>query len=535
MSSRSKLLLTAATAAMAVGLGACGGSASGPSGKRDAGYATDGTFTIGITRDPASFDPFTFGLGGLQELAYDSLVNQLPDGEFVSGLAERWDTDEYGGTFTLRPDVTCSDGAPLTAKTVKENIEYVSNPENKSPQYGLNTPTVPITVTADDEARTVTVKYPEKYGFTLHTLGRLPIVCASGLANMKSLITTSAGTGPYVLESLKPGDRATLKLRKDYAWGPDGATAAIEGLPATVVLRLVENESTAANLLLSGELNLARVIGEDRQRLEPQGLEVLKKNTSTDSGAWAHLNQRAGRALSDARVRKALVRALNLDQVVQISTGGNGTRANGLLVLEPAVCTDFDIAPLLPEQDVDEAGRLLDKAGWQMGANGVREKDGSPLSIDLVYSPDAGSPFHRPTVEFLSESWRKVGIDVNVVSPERTKLVEILFTTRDWDVYMTGMSFSLPSQIVRFISGGEDAPLNYAGTDNEEFTRHATKAIESPGEAGCESWYAAEEALVSNVHILPMSRRNDLWWVNGGEVQLSRYEGVVPLSLRVFK
>ena len=48
------------------------------------------------------------------------------------------------------------------------------------------------------------------------------------------------------------------------------------GFPSEVVVRIVENESTAANLLLSGEVNAAGVAGPDRQRLESEGYFVIE-------------------------------------------------------------------------------------------------------------------------------------------------------------------------------------------------------------------------------------------------------------------
>jgi len=73
-------------------------------------YATDGTFTMAVGDDLGIFDPYRTGIFGYSKLAYDSLVNLQPDGTFASGLAQKWTADAHSATFTLRPDVTCSDG-----------------------------------------------------------------------------------------------------------------------------------------------------------------------------------------------------------------------------------------------------------------------------------------------------------------------------------------------------------------------------------------------------------------------------------------
>ena len=92
--------------------------------------------------------------------------------------------------------------------------------------------------------------------FLLQSTGAgLFIVCAQGLADRTILATGTDGTGPFVLEEAVPNDHYTFRARDDYTWGPDGATTDAPGFPSEAVLRVVENESTAANLLLSGEVN----------------------------------------------------------------------------------------------------------------------------------------------------------------------------------------------------------------------------------------------------------------------------------------
>ena len=48
-----------------------------------------------------------------------------------------------------------------------------------------------------------------------------------------------------------PGDHYTLDRRKDYAWGPGDWKSDQDGLPDKVTIRVVANETTSANLLLS--------------------------------------------------------------------------------------------------------------------------------------------------------------------------------------------------------------------------------------------------------------------------------------------
>ena len=177
----------------------------------------------------------------------------------------------------------------MTASTVADNFSFVADPANQSPLLGVYVPPG-ITVEADDAARTVTLTSEQPVPFFLQNTGAgLFIVCAAGLADRSILAAGTDGTGPFVLEEAVANDHYTYRARDDYAWGPDGATSEVPGFPSEVVLRVVENESTAANLLLSGDVNAAAIGGPDRQRVESEGffsVENRSSSVSSSSTRW---------------------------------------------------------------------------------------------------------------------------------------------------------------------------------------------------------------------------------------------------------
>ena len=206
------------------------------------------------------------------------------------------------------------------------NLDYVANPENQSPFLGVYYP-VGATAVADDAARTVTITLAAPAPFVLNGLTDLPIVCAAGMADRASLASATSGTGPYVLNEAAPGDHYTYALRDGYPWGPDGASTDVEGMPDTVVLRIVENPSTAANLLLTGDVNAAAIIGPDAERVAQEGLFTV--DTAVLLGEmW--FNHAEGRPASDPAVRMALVQAVDLAQLQQVLTAGQGIAGHDL-------------------------------------------------------------------------------------------------------------------------------------------------------------------------------------------------------------
>ncbi len=525
----------AALMPMSLIISACGGSSDrSDTGSGSSKYAKNGTFTMALFDDPGGpYDPYrTQRFLGLGALAYDSLVNQQPDGRFVSGLAETWKADTHSATFTLKQGITCSDGAPLTSGQVVDAINFVADPKNQSQQYGITTPTVPLTATGDDTARTVTVKLKQPYGFLLNTIGRLPIICARGMKDPKSLATGSAGTGPFVLTKAVPGQSYTFTVRKGYRWGPGGASTDAPGTPSTVLIRIIPNETTAANLLLSGELNLANITGPDRERLAARD---LKWRDWKVAGAWLAFNHQSGRSTADVQVRRALVGALDSREVIKLSTGGTGTAATGLTVVEPRGCPGDNVTGMLPRFDPAAAGALLDQAGWTKGADGIRRKGGKKLTVDLDYKPTA-SAFDKPTAEFMAVRWRAIGVDVKLTANTPARALDVLFKTGDFDGYLLGYGFSLPSQLVPFFSGVVPPHgTNTLGIDNKEYLGLARQAAPLLPAKGCTYWNKAEQALVKNVDIAPMSNRADHWYMRKAELEMQKYNTPVPTSIRMLR
>ncbi len=523
---RPTTLVAPILAACLVATGCSGSGTNGGSGA----LASGGTFTMAIPADLGTFDPYRNNTVYYASLAYDSLVNLGQDGTFVSGLAEKWSADARSASFTLRDGVTCSDGTPLTATRVAEALRYIGDPQKKSRQYGLTTPTAPFTVTADDAARTVGVTMTaEPFGFLLNTIGQAPIMCPKGVADPSLLKSGSDGTGPFVLTEVVPGQSYTFTVRQGYTWGPGGASTSAPGTPAKVVLRIIPNEATSANLLLSGEVNLAPIGGQDQQRLTAQNLERFQV---AGSGAGLRFNQIGGRPTADKRVRQALVHALDMAKVVEVSTGGAGTASTGLVALQPKPCTGDTVAGRLPGHDVATAESLLDQAGWVKGADGIRAKDGKRLSVGLHYVPSL-FPLDKPTAELLSRQWKAIGVDVRLVVNSTVDVPKVLYETTDWDVFMGLGTAYLPSQMAPFVSGPfPPKGTNLAGV-NRDYDALVAKAKALTPPAACTYWNQAEQALYRDVNLAPISNRPTFYYLKNARAAGAGYTIPIPTSIRL--
>ncbi|MEQ4304286.1 ABC transporter substrate-binding protein [Plantactinospora sp. B6F1] len=514
-------------------LTACSGASNQATG--DDRYADGGTFTMGFESDPGALDPATAVQGStnlLLSFAYDTLTYIDRDGGLVGGLAEKWTVEASAVHFTLRKNVTCSDGSPVGPAEVANSINRVADPKTKSPLLGVLIPTG-VKAEADEAAGTVTMRTPEPNQFLLHSTVAIFITCGKGLADPSTLAKTTSGSGPYELVESVANDHYTLKKRQGYTWGPGGASSDAKGMPETVVLKVVSSESTAANLLLAGELNAAHFTGADRTRVTA-ARGITHDVLPAGPGEFFY-NQDPARPGADPAVRRALTMALNLDELGKVSTQGTGVKMTGMTTLSPRPCRVDSVTGHVLAHDVEAAKAALDAAGWRAGPDGVRVKDGKKLAVTILYNTDFGAG-EQAGAEYQADAWRKIGVAVELKGQASGAWSDALFKTGDWDVAAVGIGVSLPSQLTGYLSG-KAVPdgSNFANIQNTRYTELVAKASAVPDlEGGCKVWAEAESALFDNVDVVPfidktqvLAMKNAEIFVPGGLAQ--------PTSIRMLK
>jgi peptide/nickel transport system substrate-binding protein len=488
------------------------------------------TFTLARSADPGNLDPQASAgtdLFQFSQFAYDSLLSIDAEGVIDSQLASEWTVEGSTVRLTLNEGITCSDGTPFTAVDAAANVAWVADPANESPWLGVLIP--PGATASADSDTALTIELTDPAPFVLNGLAILPMVCGNAIEDRSMLAAETHGTGPFVLTDAAQGDRYTYELRDDYTWGPGGATTAAEGMPAEIVVRVIGNETTAANLLLSGELNAATITGPDTDRLE--AADLFSADTPVIVGQmW--FNQSVERPMTDPTVRLALSQALDLDQLMRVITSDKGEAATTFAVTDPVACPGNSIAEFLPEHDPDAAAALLDDAGWEMGPEGVRSKDGVPLAVTLVQdagSGDTGSAAGQLAVQ----TWTDLGVQVTREAKEESVLLETIFGTGDWDVAWVPLNVSSPEQLVGFMSGPSalDGGSNFAQIDNPDYQAAVEKANALTGPDSCENWLTAESALVRDTDVIPFA--NQLVKTFGSGATFEHLGSVAPTSIRM--
>jgi peptide/nickel transport system substrate-binding protein len=481
--------------------------------------APAGNATLAVGTDPGNLDPqltIVSAARFVDTFAYDTLVTLTGPGKIASGLAQSWKVDSPSKVeFTLQRGIRCSDGTPLTASVVKQNLDFVGDPANKSPLLGVFMPAGATTV-ANNKARTVVVTTSTPSPFMIQGLALVQIICAKGLANRSLLDHGAVGTGPYKLVSVVPGDHYTFAVRKGYTWGPGGATTATKGLPAKVTLKVVTNETTAANLLLSGGVNQAVISGADRTRLNKAH---LFRRVSIAAPLEFFFNESQGHPGANASVRKALVRALNLSQIGAVATSGLGVKMTQLSRQDLTPCNGNSVAGSVPSFNLSAARAVL---------------AGAAPNVKLLYPTDAGSSF-APASELAQEQLSAAGAKVTLDGESTAALQGKIFGSGDWDIVFIGIGVANPSQLTSLLSGPPPPNgANFAGINNPSYDSAVTAGNAHVGAVGCKAWLDGERALFRNGDIAPMHVLTSAVYGKGLAFALGP-QGPLPTSLRLTK
>lgn len=492
----------AVSTAAVVTLAACGGGET--TAPESTNYVSGGTFSVALNDDPGSLSPLT-GVSLVQRAlvpyAYESLVYTTATGEFLPWLAASWEETPTSITYTLKDGVTCSDGTPFTAATAAANITYQATEKNGTFWHGSNI-TTDMSATADGNKLTITSKTNNP--FLLASTGSVEQVCQAGLDKPDSLKDATNGTGLFKLTSVKPGTEYEYTKRTDYTWGPSGVTSSTEGLPDKVLGKVVTDESTAANLLISGGLNAAGIAGADRTRLEATGL--ASKGTPNPIGEML-FNERADRPTADVRVRQALTLALDRAAVGEVVTDGKYIEMKSLVVQTPLLCVAGGPKWTLPAMDRAKAGALLDEAGYLAGPDGMRAKDGKPLSIRFLY--DAGTPSHAAGAEEVQAEWKEIGVATELVAEDPAGWSADLYQSYNWDTGFIQLAPGTPVVLSLFFLGktSEEGGYNFMAVKNDAYNTLAQQAFTAKDSASaCDLWQTAEKELIDRVDVYPLGQ-----------------------------
>lgn len=429
--------------ALGVSLAACSSKEASTSGGNG---AYGGTFIYSAVGDVVElFPPFINDQNAVlvADQVFDRLaaigpkLSTVGDKDFEPQLAKSWDwsKDSLSIAFHIDPKARWHDGKPVTASDVRYSFKVFSDPK-------VGATTVPLMGNIDSvqvrDSLTAVVWYkkhlPEEfYNFVYeiwvlpeHVYGSIPAEQLHTSPATKQLI----GSGQYRFVRWQPGVR--LDLIAD--------TANYRGRPKLdrIVITPVTDPNAGVAAVLTGSSDFLQAFPVDQVEKLDSSKVARRVDFPIAGYTWLGFNMLPRKAKSgshpifgDVRVRRALSMAVDRKAMLANVFGNTGHIGYGPF---PAVLSYADSNLKLPPYDTTAAKALLDSAGWHVGPNGVRVKNGVPLKFAM--STPTTSLFRRRYAVLLQEAFRRVGAQTDIDAVDNATFTHARLEAGDFDAIL---------------------------------------------------------------------------------------------------
>ena len=478
--------------------------------------------------DADNYDPIRSTATAMVEVMAmlgDTLVSLDFDMKTVKpGLAEAWSVSEDGKTYTfnLRKDVKFCDGRPMTAADVVYTIERWQNPEKRSPTAFRGGKVKSITAKDD---YTVIYELEEPYSDLLPQL-TMPFSTIVDKATVEKLgenfgVQGFNGTGPYCWVSWQPRQELKLKKNPNYTWGPSFYKNPSPQVDE-IVWRVIPEANTLMAAIQARQADMTYYmppIALTTMESMP-GINVSKQeNYIYDMFMGFKIDKPV---VSDPIIRKAVNMATNKAAITQAVYFGHGKEMKSLV--NPAII-DFDpeSAKLMPAFDQDAANKMLDEAGWKMGGDGIREKDGQKATF-LVYGLRNAT---NPTVsEAMQADLRKIGIDMKIQLWDAT-VGWGKMATQEFDAFYMNYPALTALEAIGLYFPSRQAPtpnrMNWKDPATDELIRKAatTTSKEERHEA-----LATLQRNLTEANVWVTLSSEPMWLISGDRVEGAKAHGI---------
>ncbi|MDL2318230.1 ABC transporter substrate-binding protein [Eubacteriales bacterium OttesenSCG-928-A19] len=506
----------------------------------EAARARTDSVVIGVSDLIGDVNPFwaaTTGDNYAASLLCDELVFADNSGNAGPGVATfTVSADGRTYTFTLRDGVRYADGEPVRSEDYINAIYLLLTPGYDG-VYSLESAGiegVEAYLTGEAEAisgvtrvddRTFTVTFATSSPAQLLYLGipalrvatvgdlRRPEGLAgdlafdafyeSSVASAREADIAALSYGQYFLESMTPGDTATFVKNADY-WRGTPYIGTIE------LLVVPQGEELAA--IMEGTVDIISMLGSVEAVDEVADFEKGFINLYTWEGnIVGYLAMDPDNEIfADLNVRKALATGFDRDAARMSRIERYGSLPTMLLFdgFSPSA------ADMLEEQypyDYEAASQLLDDAGWTMGEDGYRYRDGKALAFTLVYN--VPNPVVDSIMQQLLPGYHMLGIQA---STEALSFEEILPRIESGDYDMCFQARELPA------SAGLAADL-FAGLASDEMLARLERMAVAENDPTRQTvlYEMFFQELYLDLSIIPLYRRSEFLLVNARVMNLT--------------
>ena len=425
----------------------------------------------------AGFDP-AYGWGAGEHvhepLIQSTLTVTTTDLEIAYDLATDMQVSEDGmvWTVTIRDDVKFTDGESLTSSDVAFTYNTVKATSS------VNDFTMLKEAVAIDDT-TVEFRMEKPYSIWPYTMAIVGIVPEHAYGPDYGL--NPIGSGRYIMKQWDKGQQIIFEANPDY-YGEE-----VQMKKVTVVFM---DEDAAFAATKAGQVDLAYTAASYSEQ-SIAGYELLAFASVDNRGFNLPATKAAANPdgtitgndfTSDVQVRRAINIGIDREQMIENVMYGYGSAAY-------SVCDGMpwynDVAEV--EYDLEAALKLLDEAGWKVGTDGIREKDGIRAEFTLMYP--ASDSVRQMMAADTANQLKNLGIEVQIEGV-------------GWDVaygralsepLMWGWGAHTPMELYNMYHTVEGGMAEYSPYANETVDKYMDEALAADSlEESYELWKKAQ-------------------------------------------
>jgi peptide/nickel transport system substrate-binding protein len=311
--------------------------------------------------------------------------------------------------FTLRDDVTFSDGTELTSEVVQANFDAIvemaadGSTASLAGQYLAG---YAGTEVVDERTFRVSFDAPNAAFLQGASTMSLGIVAEATLGETPEARCQDGviGTGPFVYDAYTPNSEVTLDQREDYAWGSElrGHTGA--AYLDRIEFAVITEASVRTGGLQSGEFDMVGELPyEDEPRIAEEGYPIYAKaNPGIPTSLVPNLDNPV---LADPAVREALRVGIDREEINETLGYSGGEAPTSAL---SSGTTGYTSQADAMAYDADAAIAALEDGGWVVGDDGIREKDGQRLTFTVT------GFYEQEMIELIQLQLVPLGIDMQI-------------------------------------------------------------------------------------------------------------------------
>lgn len=449
------------------------------------------TLVVGISKPGGVFLPYfqqNGWDGNVTSVIFASLVSTDKQGKPIPELAEKWDvsSDQLTYTFHLRKDLKFSDGSPLTADDVaftltllhdkayegEVDISQYAVKGGKEYKEGKATSIEGIQVVDPQTIKITTEKVNSQ---AIFVLGGTVLSKAyygkdykqnTSLDYLKDLYGKPLAAGPYKFEKYIPGQEVRFVANENYYAGKPKIQ--------NFIYKITSGD-TKLQLFQTGEVDHTGLGTGDEVLEQAKALEFANIQIETaPSFSYIYMNNNKP-YLKDKKVRQALIYGLDRKKYVDTALKGYGTVAN--VPIHPTSWAYTEEGVNKYEYDKEKAKKLLDEAGWKVGSDGIREKDGQKLKFSY-FGPSSAKDSDL-LIPIAKENYKEIGVEFN---PEFMDFNTMLSKVNKGDYDLASVSTPItsdPSETAgEYLSTANETSLGYKNAKVDELIQKGIETVD---------------------------------------------------------